>query len=46
MVHKSEHQYIGKLEALFPLYAVLQYPVSESRIEELLKQDSQEPVRE
>ena len=29
-----------KLEALFPLYAVLQYPVSESRIEELLKQDS------
>jgi len=39
MVHRSEHQYIGKLESLFPLYAVLQYPVSESRIEELLKQD-------
>jgi len=40
MVHRSEYQYINKLEALFPLYAVLQYPVSESRIEELLKQDS------
>ena len=37
LVPKSEYQYIGKLEALFPLYAVLQYPVSESRIEELLK---------
>lgn len=36
MVHKYEHQYVGKLEALFPLYAVLQYPVQESRIEDLL----------
>ncbi len=39
MVHKSEHQYIGKLEALFPLYAVLQYPVRESHVEALLNQN-------
>ena len=36
LVHKSEHQFIGKLEALFPLYAVLQYPLRENQIEELL----------
>jgi len=40
MVHKSEHQHIDKLEALFPLYAVLQYPVRESHLENLLKQDA------
>ncbi len=39
MVHKSEYQYIGKLEALFPLYTVLQYPVTESQMEALLQQD-------
>jgi len=39
MVHKSEHQHIGKLQALFPLYAVLQYPIPEGRIEELLTQN-------
>ena len=36
MVHKFEHQYVGKLEALLPLYAVLQYPVQDRQIEELL----------
>jgi hypothetical protein len=36
MVHRSEYPHISKLEALFPLYAVLQYPVRESQIEELL----------
>ena len=36
MVHRSEYSHISKLEALFPLYAVLQYPVRESQIEELL----------
>jgi len=36
MVHKAEFQYIGKLEALFPLYAVLQYPVQEKQMAALL----------
>ncbi len=39
MVHRAEYQYVGKLEALFPLYAVLQYPVQDSQMETLLKQD-------
>ena len=36
MVDKSEQQYVGKLAALFPLYAVLQFPVREQEIEALL----------
>ena len=36
MVDKSEQQYVGKLAALFPLYAVLQLPVREQEIEALL----------
>ncbi|MFQ5642122.1 MAG: hypothetical protein ACE5FQ_00310 [Thiogranum sp.] len=36
MVHKPESRYIGKLEALFPLYAVLQYPVQERQMAALL----------
>mgnify|MGYP001822901561 CR=1 FL=1 len=36
MVDKSELQYVGKLAELFPLYAVLQFPVGEQEIEALL----------
>ena len=36
MVDKSEQQYVGKLAELFPLYAVLQFPVREQQIEALL----------
>ena len=36
MVDKSEQQYVGKLAELFPLYAVLQFPVREQDIEALL----------
>jgi hypothetical protein len=36
MVDKAEQQYVGKLAELFPLYAVLQFPVREQEIESLL----------
>ena len=36
LVDKSEYQYVEKLAALFPLYAVLQYPVCEQDIEPFL----------
>ena len=36
MVDKTEQQYVGKLAALFPLYAVLQFPVGEQEIAALL----------
>lgn len=36
MADKSELQYVGKLEELFPLYAVLQFPVQEQQMEALL----------
>ena len=36
LVDKSEYQYVGKLAALFPLHAVLQYPVREQDIEPFL----------
>ncbi|MGI9321606.1 MAG: hypothetical protein ACR2O5_09360 [Thiogranum sp.] len=36
MVDKAEQQYVGKLAALFPLYAVLQFPVGEQEIAALL----------
>jgi hypothetical protein len=36
LVDKSEYQYVEKLAALFPLYAVLQYPVREQDIEPFL----------
>ncbi|MGB5298177.1 MAG: hypothetical protein WBN08_08520 [Thiogranum sp.] len=36
MVDKAEQQYVGKLAALFPLYAVVQFPVREQEIETLL----------
>ena len=36
LVDKSELQYVGKLGELFPLYAVLQFPVQEQQMEALL----------
>ncbi|HHH43013.1 MAG TPA: hypothetical protein ENK49_02655 [Gammaproteobacteria bacterium] len=42
MVHRAEFQYVEKLAALFPLYAVLQYPVQESQMVALLKQGDDE----
>ena len=36
MVDKAEQQYVGKLAALFPLYAVVLFPVREQEIETLL----------
>ncbi len=36
MVDKAEQQYVGKLAELFPLYAVLPFPVREQEIESLL----------
>ena len=36
LVDKAEQQYVGKLAALFPLYAVLQFPVREQQMEALL----------
>ena len=38
LVDKNEHQYIEKLAALFPLHAVLQYPVCEQDIEPCLSE--------
>lgn len=34
LVDKSERQYVDKLNAIFPLYAVLPYPVSQQDIQE------------
>ena len=39
MVDKSERQYIDKLNEIFPLYAVLQHPVSKAQLETLLDGD-------
>lgn len=36
MVDKSELQYVAKLQELFSLHAVLQYPVSGTEIEKVL----------
>jgi hypothetical protein len=36
LVDKDEYQYVDKLAALFPLHAVLQYPVREQDIEPFL----------
>ena len=38
MVDKSERRYVDKLNEMFPLYAVLQHPVSKAEIENLLRQ--------
>ena len=37
MVQKSEHQYVEKLQALFPVPGVLVHPVDQKKLEELLK---------
>ena len=37
LVEKSERKYVDKLEELFPLHAVLQYPVSPKMLSEHLK---------
>ena len=36
LVDKAEYQYVNKLEALFPIQAVLQQPVSAMEIEKVL----------
>ena len=36
MVDKSEHQHVAQLERLFPLYAVLTFPVQEAQLAVLL----------
>lgn len=37
LVEKNERQYVDKLNELFGLFAILQYPVRESEMEALLK---------
>ena len=37
LVEKSERKYVDKLEELFSLHAVLQYPVSSKMLSEHLK---------
>ena len=39
LVEKAEHQYVAKLNDIFPLAGVLQYPVSEADLEALLTVD-------
>jgi hypothetical protein len=36
LVDKTEHQYVDKLNAIFPLHAVMQYPVSEQAVTQVL----------
>ena len=36
LVDKSEYEYVDKLNEIFPIFAVLQYPVSEADIEQLI----------
>ena len=36
LVEKSEREYVDKLNEIFPLHAVLQYPVSESDIKQVI----------
>lgn len=36
-VHPAEAQYVDKLAALFPLHAVLKYPVANTALEQALK---------
>lgn len=42
LVDKHEYQYVEKLAALFPLYAVLQYPVGEQDIVPFLKSQAEQ----
>ena len=41
LVDSRERQFVEKLEALFPLYAVLQHPVREQDLEPLIGQQAQ-----
>ena len=36
LVDKSEYEYVDKLNEIFPIYAVLQYPVSEADMKKIL----------
>ncbi|HID83148.1 MAG TPA: hypothetical protein EYH06_02305 [Chromatiales bacterium] len=36
MVEKQQHQYVDKLNEIFPLFAVLQQPISNQQLETLL----------
>jgi hypothetical protein len=36
LVDKAEREYVDKLNEIFPLHGVLQYPVSESDLKQLL----------
>jgi len=38
IVEKTEHQYVDKLNELFPLHAVFVYPAKEKEMEQCLKQ--------
>ena len=38
LVDKTEREYVDKLNEIFPIYAVLQYPVSESDIKQILSE--------
>ena len=42
LVDKNEYQYVEKLAALFPLHAVLPYPVREQDIEPFLKSQAEQ----
>ena len=37
LVDKSERKYVGKLDEIFPLHAVLQYPVSDRDMKQCLE---------
>lgn len=37
LVDRNEQQYVDQLEALFPLHAVLVYPVAEAQLEACLR---------
>ncbi len=39
LVDKTERQYVDKLNEIFPLHAVLEYPVSGTDIEQVLGED-------
>ena len=39
MVDKEEREYVDKLSDLFPLHAILQYPVQSMELENILKGD-------
>jgi hypothetical protein len=43
LVEKSERQYVDRLTAILPVYAVLQLPVGEPDMEPLLQADALQP---